>query len=91
MTFAGSRTPGDTKIHWVFVFRVLSKHIFYLVSAPKKGQYHMQYTVCCLMTSQILEASPTKFPLVEYGMRLLEQLMHDQRYILRQDVTVIVY
>ena len=27
----------------------------------------MQYTVCCLMTSQILEASPTKFPLVEYG------------------------
>ena len=50
----------------------------------------MQYTVCCLMTSQILEASPTKFPLIEYGMRLLEQLMHDQRYILRQDVTVIV-
>lgn len=51
----------------------------------------MQYTVCCLMTLQILEASPTKFPLVEYEMRLLEQLMHDQRYILRRDVTVIVH
>lgn len=51
----------------------------------------MQYTVCCLMTSKILEASPTKFPLVEYGMRLLEQLMHDQRYILKRDVTVIVH
>ena len=50
----------------------------------------MQYAVCCLMTSQILEASHQKFPLVEYGMKVLEQLMCDQRHISGQDVAVLV-
>ena len=50
----------------------------------------MQYAVCCLMTSQILEASHQKFPLVKYGMKVLEQLMCDQRHISGQDVAVLV-